>query len=422
MNASSRVALALLLVAGPGVGLWTPALDAQQRPGLQSLNPDISVIGDFLVDLSPDQPQFTEDGNRFSLREVELGLQSAVDPFFRADVFLALHGGVLEVEEAYLTALSLPWELQARLGRFHLPMGKVNLTHRPELLTVEYPLVVRTYFGPEGFTGTGVGISRIFAPLGFFQEIQLFVLNGIESEGHAHDHGHEHGHDGHDHPEDDHLDGLIVGGPERTGLEQFALLAQLRQFHEFTPATNLELGVSAAVGSVERYRTANAAGPTSDPSAPDVLRAFPTQRLYAAHAVVRWRPPARGLYRSFRWDVEAFGHDGPESRVWGAFSQVQWQGGRRTYLGARMDAVQVPGFQEVVRHGEGEHRHVHLYREEGGGWRYASSGTLTFFPSEFSRFRFAVERTFGEDWKDGGLWRAVFQTTFAIGPHRPHPF
>ena len=401
------------------LGLTAISVEAQQPAGFQSLNPDISVIGDFLVDLSPDHPRFTEDGRRFGLREIELGLQAAVDPFFRADFFLGIHGDAIEVEEAYLTALALPGEVQARVGRFHLPMGKVNLTHRPELLTVEYPLAIRTYFSDEGFTGTGISASRIFAPFGYFQEIQLFVLNGVEAEGHMHANGHGHDHDDHDHadvPQD-----AMIGGPDRTGLEQVAFLAHLRQFHELSPAANLELGLSAATGSVERYRLPGTG--SSDPSgtAPDLLRAFRTQRLYGGNAVFRWRPPLQGLYRSFRWEVEGFGHDGPESLVWGGFTQAQWQAGRRTHLGARFDAVQLPGSQEAEVHGEGVERHGHLHLDEGGDWTYAASGTFTFFPSEFSRFRLAVERTFGEGW-DEANWRAVFQTTFSIGPHRPHPF
>jgi hypothetical protein len=414
------VRVSLVLITATCLAALPPNLEAQQPSGFQSLNPDISVIGDFLADLSPGEPRHTESGERFSLREVELALQAAVDPYFRADFFLGIHADEIEVEEAYLTALALPGEIQARIGRFHLPMGKVNLTHRPELLTVEYPLVLRTYFGPEGFSGTGVGVSRIVAPFGFFQEIQLFVMNGIETEGHGHGHDEDHGDDG---PSGGSLMGeFIAGGPERSGREQFGLLAHVRQFHDITPATNVEFGISAATGSVERYRPMEAGSQSGNRSYLEVLRSYPVQRLYAAHAVLRWRPPERAVYRSFRWEVEGFGHDGPESRVWGGFSQAQWQVARRSYVGGRLDAVQTPGHQDVEVHGDAAGAHLHLHEEEGGEWRYAVSGTLTFFPSEFSRFRLAVERTFGEGWDDGGVWRAALQTTFTIGPHRPHPF
>lgn len=414
----------MTILLGLAAAMLMPAgSEAQQRPGIQSLNPDISVIGDFIADLSPEVPRFNEDGARFAMREVELGLQAAVDPFFRADFFLGIHGGEIDVEEAYLTALALPGELQARVGRFHLPFGKVNLTHRPELTSVEYPLVIRTWFSPEGYTGTGLTASRIFAPFGFFQELQLFILNGIEGDAHHHDHGHEEA--GHDHVvEPDHAVEPVVGGPHRSGTEQFALFLHLRNFVDLTPAANLEVGLSGGAGTVERYGLPE--GGLGDPAgigdAPDLLRTYPTQLLYGANVIYRWRPPARGLYRSFRWELESFGMDGPEARVWGGFTQLQWQTGRRTYVGGRIDAVQLPGGQTVDVHGEGAGRHVHLHRDEGGAWRHAASATLTFFPSEFSRFRLGVERTYGDGWDGSSHWRAALQTTFALGPHRPHPF
>jgi len=399
--------------------LAPPRLAAQSAPGVQSMNPDFSALGDFLIDLSPRSPTFTEDGKRFSLREVELGIQGAVDPFFRADLFLGLHGGEISVEEGYLTALLLPGQLQARLGRFLLPMGKVNLTHRPELLTLEYPLAIRTYFSEEGFRGTGASVSRLFAPFGVFQELQLFVLNGIEGEGHGHDHGNGDDH-GHDHgPAEE----LVLGGPDRRGLEQLGSMAHLRTFFDLGVASNVEVGASFGIGTVERYlRPGRDAAPVGG-ERPDVLRTYRIQRLWGTNVIYRWRPPERGLYRSFRLEGEAFVHDGPEAPAFGGFAQTQLQVGRRTYVAGRIDAVQRPGSQHVEAHGQGVSRHVHIDTDSGGEWLHAASAYWTFFPSEFSRLRLGVERTFGDGWGErGSVWRAALQTTFSLGPHRPHPF
>jgi len=413
----SRAAGLLIAVLAP---IWVRPLSAQAPPPAQGFNPDLSVIVDFVADVSPDEPRLTEDGRRFSLRELELGLQGVVDPFFRADVFLALHGGELDIEEAYLTALALPGELQARVGRFALPMGRVNLTHRPELLTLEYPLAIRTYFGAEGYAGTGIGLSRIFAPLGFFQEIQLFLLNGVEGEGHAHDH--DNGHDGHDHG-DEVAGALVVLGPARSGVEQFGVMGHLRNYVDLSAATNVEIGMSWAAGTVERYRRPTPADLALSDEPADVVRSYRGQRFYGLNTVVRWRPPSRGLYRSLIWNTESFAHAGPESTVWGGFTQLQWQLGRRTYLAGRFDAVQTPGFQEVEVFGEGAERHVHWYRSSGGDPLRAASAAVTFFPSEFSRFRLSVEREWGSGFGDDSRgWRAGLQTTFSLGPHRPHAF
>jgi len=413
--ALSLLGLVLLAAAGDPAG-------AQPSPA-QSLNPDISVIVDFLADLSPTEPSFTDDGQRFSLREVELGLQAAVDPFFRGDAFLALHGREIEIEEAYLTALALPGELQARIGRFALPMGRVNLTHRPELLTLEYPLVIRTYFGEEGYSGTGLAASRIFAPLGFFQSIELFVLNGVEGESHDHGEGDGHPpHDGHDHGEETAGD-LRVGGEGRRNLEQVGALMHLRNYVDLSTATNLEVGMSWAGGTVERYRRLGPGDLSADDPPADVFRIFAAQHVWGINAVVRWRPPDRGLYRSFVWNTEAIVQDGPESRVWGGFTQVQFQVGRRTYVGGRLDSVLSPGYHQVEVFGEGTERHLHWLHSVGGEGLHAGSGSVTFFPSEFSRFRIGVEREWGAGFGSRpARWRAAWQATFSMGPHRPHPF
>src|SRR5687768_11881456 len=113
-----------------------PAVDTGRRQtgtqgggvaGNVRLLPDISVIADLIADLSPENST-QEDGSRFSVREVELALSSAVDPYFRADFILGLSDlEGISIEEAYATAYALPWGLQARLGRFHMPLDRKSV-------------------------------------------------------------------------------------------------------------------------------------------------------------------------------------------------------------------------------------------------------------------------------------------------------
>lgn len=391
----------------------TPApASAQPAPAAQGLNPDISAIGDFLVDLSPTYPRFSEDGNRFSLREVEIGVQAAVDPFFRVDFFLGVHGDGLEVEEAYVTALALPGGLQARLGRLRMPFGKVNLTHLPESLTVEYPWVIRKYFGPEGFASAGAALSKIFAPLGFYQELQILTTTGFDTGADAHGE--------HDDADNDVPEGLRVESRERRGREQLAVVAHLRNFHDLSVAANVEVGISAAFGSVERLALPGCPAGGSCPH--DAIVDFQGQRFYGSNLTFRWRPPQRALYRSFQASAEMVVNDGPESTVWGGFGFAQWQIGRRSYVGSRFDIVHEPGKASIELHSADTSSAPRLRLDRGGERLLAGSGYLTFMPSEFSRFRIAAERILGEAAPNGGQWRAVVQSTFSIGPHRPHPF
>jgi hypothetical protein len=92
----------------------------QQTRSTLSFNPDIGVIGDF-------QGSYISKGKRnvdAYLNETEVSLQAAVDPYIRADFFLSFgrdpvtHKYGVEVEEGYLTTLSLPAQLQLKLGKF----------------------------------------------------------------------------------------------------------------------------------------------------------------------------------------------------------------------------------------------------------------------------------------------------------------
>ncbi len=155
----------------------------------------------------------------------------------------------------------------------------------------------------------------------------------------------------------------------------------------------------------------------------DLERTFRAQSYYGLNAVVRWRPPQQAIYESFIWSAEWLRNVGPESSVWGGFTHTEWQLGRRTYLGGRLDAAQTAGAQEIHVEGEADLYQVELDAISGGEWMYVAGAGLTFFPSEFSRFRLWIEHAWGGGQpEDSGNWRAVFQTTFSIGAHRPHPF
>jgi hypothetical protein len=355
-----------------------PAATAARGGGAATLNPDISLIADFLVDLSPDEATL-ENGERYQLRELEIGVQGAVDPYFRYDAFLGLHGEGIEVEEGYVTTLALPASLQARLGKFLLPFGKVNLTHRAELQMFDYPLVHREFFGEEGFSSTGVWGSWIGAPLGFFQELSVVGAEGME----AHAHGEvEHAEETHalsPAQEEEKSDGGSLGDD----LADRLWLAHVKNSLDLTPASNLELGASWATAIVEEEE------------------AQARTNVYGIDVTWRWKPPQFAKYRSAILQAEAIWRNeaGPPETRFGAFGYAQWQLSRRWYVGARGDWVEPP--------------------EEAGTLR-GGQLLVRWFPTEFSQLRLAYER---QDPEEGdALDRLIFQTTFALGPHRPHAF
>jgi hypothetical protein len=356
---------------------------------VQRLLPDISVVGDFVGDLSP-EGSTQEGGERFAVREVEVAFQAAVDPYFRGDVFLGisdLEG--IAIEQAYLTTTSLPHGIEARLGRFLMPFGKQNTTHRHDLHTVEYPWVVQTFFGAEGLKGTGVYASRVFAPFGFYQELQLTAVDGLGEP----------------------AEGLATAEPINRRLGGLGYSARLRNYVDLSQASNFELSFSALTGKLARP-VAAAEG--------DAVNAFATrQTTLAADLTYRWRPLQQGLYHSLIVQAEVMHQlnadpgstvqlpdgstvvfEGPRRAFTGAYGFGRWQLSQRTFVGARYDWVQDPSAD--------------------GDALTAGSGYLEFFPSEFSKLTAAYERFMPAT--GDPVNRILLQATFALGPHKPHPF
>src|SRR6185369_11738575 len=108
-----------------------PSAAGAVTAGSNLLNPNVSVIGWFQGQAGDvvDRP-----GSRaFDLREAELGFQANVDPYSRADFFISVNPeDGIDLEEGYLTLLTLPAGLSAKLGKFRNNFGKFNRTHPPE--------------------------------------------------------------------------------------------------------------------------------------------------------------------------------------------------------------------------------------------------------------------------------------------------
>jgi hypothetical protein len=344
----------------------------------QRLLPDISIVGDLVGDLSP-KGSTQEDATRFGIREIEVAAQAAVDPYFRGDVFLGFSDAEgVHIEQAFLTTTALPG-IELRLGRFLMPVTKVNGTHRHDLHTVEYPWVAQRFLGEEGLKGTGVSLSRVFAPLGFYQEL---LLTAVDRFGEA--------------PED-----LFADEPPNKDLDGLGFSARVRNYWDLSEAANLELSGTALTGKREQ--------PIVPPfSGPNAINA--RQTLIGADLTFRWRPLERGLYKSFIAQAEFMrqlnervadaNYLGPARDFNGAYAFARWQLTRRVHLGGRYDWLEDPDL--------------------AGATFTAGSGYVEWFPSEFSKLMLAFERAMptGLDATN----RILLQATFALGPHKPHPF
>jgi hypothetical protein len=396
-----RDSIALMRELGAGLADTTrPAPRAAQGGPINArLLPDFSAVGDFVADLSP-KGSTQEDGARLGVREVELAVQAVVDPYFRGDIFLGisdLEG--LAIEQAYLTTTSLPNQIEARLGRFLMPFGKQNTTHRHDLHTIEYPYVLQRFLGAEGLKGTGVYGSRVFSPFGFYQELQVTVVDHLAE------------------PDEE----LVTDEPVNESLGGLGFSARVRNYVDLTEAQNVELSFSAMTGrraqplsaSVVQYNGVNAA----------VAR----QSTIGADLTYRWRPLQQGLYRSFILQGEvmrqlndrdpslptpscdpivftcvlpADAYAGPARDYTGAYLFARYQTGQRSFIGTRYDWLQDPEIE--------------------GRTFDAVSVYLEWFPSEFSKLVAGYEAATPRD--ASTVHRLILQAAFSLGPHKPHPF
>jgi hypothetical protein len=270
-----------------------------------------------------------------------------------------------------------------------MPVGKINLTHRHDLHTIEYPWLNQMFFGPEGLKGTGLWVTRVFAPFGFFQEVNLTAVDRF-GEG----------------PED-----LQVGEPLNKKLSGLTYSARLRNYWDLSQSTNFEVSATALTGKREQPIT-----PVDEVNAVGAR-----QTLVGADVTFRWRPLQQGLYKSFIFQAEwmrqmnekdpelpaATTFFGPTTDINGGYAFARTQLTQRTYFGARYDFVE--SYDTAVEPDF-----------------HAASGYFEYFPSEFSKIVAGYERILKGGARGGfdadKVDRIILQASFALGPHKPHPF
>jgi len=375
--AAVRAAAAAALadtVAQPAAQVAEGQFVGRQR-NLNVFNPEISVTGDVFAFVNSEDP----DADNFVPREFELALQSNLDPFSRAKIFVAhhRHGGEIspfahghdgeggeeaedahgdeaetEIEEGYVEWVGLPAGLGLTIGKFRQRFGKLNRWHPHALPAQQLPLPYRVHFGDDGLSQAGASVHWLL-PIhgaGTYELWTQVTRSGNET---------------------------LFG--ESNGI---SALGHLNGFWQLTPATYFELGLSATTG---RHREAE--------------EAFDV-RLYGVDFTLDWTPPATSKYRqaTLHGGVvlgrRAF-DDGPDADAFGAFAIGEYKFAQQWIAGARYEYTENPA------------------EPDEDAWLIAPS--LTWWQSEFVRIRAeyefvsAIGELFGQ---------FVLQTTFAMGPHK----
>ena len=283
-------------------------------------NPDIAVIGNFLGAVGKND---VNPAPALELSEAEATFQAVVDPYARADFFLAFSPEGVEIEEGFLTFPTLPGGLLAKVGKMKQQVGKVNTLHPHALSWTDTPLAVQNLLGgDEGLNDSGVSVSKLLLNPWLFLEATGELYQGSSG---------------------------LFASHERSDV---SWVGRLRGYRDVTESTNVDIGASFARGTN------------------DVGTDFSTQ-VVALDATFRYRPLSRAIYRRFLGRTELFWsrreqEDGRAS-AFGMYVSGDYQFTRRWFAGARYDWSERASDASL--------------RDKG------PSLVLTFWPSEFSQVR-----------------------------------
>lgn len=311
-----------------------------------STNPRISVIGSFLS--SGTSNNATAKTVDLGLSEAEISFQSYVDPYAKADFFVGFGRGVedpftgpdkgaaksgdyeADLEEAYLTTLSMPFALQLKVGKFRGDFGKINQYHPHGLGYADLPRMYVNYLGEEGLADRGVGLSWLVPnPLGFYQELNVEITSGA-------------------------LDNPSFGGSS----DNLLYLGHLKNFFDVSDHTTLELGLTGMQGANgdEGRKT----------------------KIGSGDLTLKWKPLRENRYRSLEWTTEAlFSHRSDSAKTVKSvafYTFLNYQIAKRWFLGGRYDYSQFP--------------------DNSKDSEKAYSGILGFYATEFQKLELQYQRGF----------------------------
>ncbi|MBF0491453.1 MAG: hypothetical protein HQM15_01575 [Deltaproteobacteria bacterium] len=162
------------------LGMWKYPVSS---PAAKML-PDISLIGVFSGAYFQNDPaESGHDPHRtgFNLQEIEVGIQSIIDPYVRGDIFLSFHEDGVELEEGYITTLAgLPKGLQIRAGKYKVGFGRQNQKHLETWSFINNNLPDKYFFGGDGFNELGTEVSYLL-PTPFFLQAQFSFNQGTNA-------------------------------------------------------------------------------------------------------------------------------------------------------------------------------------------------------------------------------------------------
>jgi hypothetical protein len=384
-----------------------PQQGASSRGILAPFNPKISLNGLFSAAMfsKKDNLNFGDhdpNTNGFKLQNGELHLQGTVDPYFQMDsnIVLTIDKGdtKVELEELYGTSLALPANLQLVAGQYFTRFGRQNPQHPHQWDFADQPVILNRIFGPDGLRGPGAQLSWL-APTPFYLE---FIGSAQQAQGE--------------------IATSFLSTPGQTVRGYMLIdrpvekIGDLIYMPRAVTSFDLTDEMTAALGTSTLFGP-NASGPNNRTT------------VYGGDLYVKWKPANHSHGFPFvAWQTEYLhrnynaGPDNvngiPASRLkdYGLYSQITYGFVYRWVAGFRVDYVNSSGGAPAMPF------ITTLAQQDLVGERWRLSPNMTFYPSEFSKFRLQYNVDFADSRGREAVHGVFLQMELNIGEHGAHSF
>jgi len=339
----------------------------------------------------------------FTVQNLETVFEGKVDPYFRGQANIVLqidgHGETtIEAEEAYLETMALPLNFQVKAGQFFSEFGRLNPTHPHSWDFVDQPLVNGRFLGEDGLRSAGARISWL-TPTPFYSELFLTVANSQGETAFS--------------VRNEHEGETFMGRPasERrvTSLGDLLFVPRYAASFNLSDSQTIVAGASAAFGP-------NSSGGDLDTQiyGVDLFYKWKSPSHHAGFPFVTWQTEA--MVR--RFEAGAFPGDAdipplPRETItdFGLYSQIAY-GFRKGWVAALRGDYVFPDERAAYENILGS--------DPDRATRWRLSPNLTYYPSEFSKFRlqynFDHRNGIGDD---HSVW---LQFEILLGTHAAHKF
>ncbi|MBN8551223.1 MAG: hypothetical protein J0M12_18065, partial [Deltaproteobacteria bacterium] len=239
--------------------------------------------------------------------------------------------------------------------------------HRDALETVDEPLVIQNYLGIEGLFKTGLEVSN-YLPLPW-ENVTHEAIFGMMEGGTGED-------------------GTMFG----TSLRRQTYFGRLKNFWEISDHSSAQLGTTYMLGSSNDEAVADVHAVVTDFV---YTHKFNSEEKLTLKSEAIFQNRSQGVEQSEESDTYGFRHS-----PWGMYSLAEYRFAPRWAFGGRWDYVQ------PIDLGTDGSRAATI------GW----NTFLTFYQSEFARWRFQYEHVNNAEESSNNIF--FLQGTFAIGTHK----